>query len=329
MPTRFTFVAMLAASLAAIAFAAPARAQSASPSPAASPSAAPNPGVGGVLRYVIPSLAAPPAAPVAEPPTEPGFSGALEGFVNSWLTMVSRTQNDQPHWITPLVTVTPRLEQEYRYDQYFESARNGVATDNFGASKGLELIPQENIETIIGVPGFLKRNIPRNTDGFADWPFLVKLRLLSADEQHGNYIVTAFMGFSVPTGSNVNGNGHALFTPTLAMGKGFGDFDIQSTVGVTFPDGGLDRLGMPLAWNTTFQYHIAKYFWPEVETNYMWQSYGSDNGHNTLYLTPGLLIGRIPIHHRVGLTFGAGYQVAVTKYHGYNHNVVLTARIPF
>jgi hypothetical protein len=329
MPTRFTFVAMLAASLAAIAFAAPARAQSASPSPAASPSAAPNPGVGGVLRYVIPSLAAPPAAPVAEAPTEPGFSGALEGFVNSWLTMVSRTQNDQPHWITPLVTVTPRLEQEYRYDQYFESARNGVATDNFGASKGLELIPQENIETIIGVPGFLKRNIPRNTDGFADWPFLVKLRLISADEQHGNYIVTAFMGFSVPTGSNVNGNGHGEFTPTLAFGKGFGDFDIQSTVGVTFPAGGLDRLGMPLAWNTTFQYRIAKYFWPEVETNYTWQSYGSDNGHNTLYLTPGLLIGRIPIHNRVGLTFGAGYQVAVTKYHNYNHNVVLTARIPF
>jgi hypothetical protein len=28
---------------------------------------------------------------------------------------------------------------------------------------------------------------------------------------------------------------------------------------------------------------------------------------------PGLIIGRIPIYERVGLTFGAGYQVAVTK----------------
>src|SRR5487761_45544 len=179
MTTRFVFAATLTLSLAATAFAAPARAQSAAPSPSAAPQPPPNPGVGGVLRYVIPSLAAPPAPPAPEAPTGPGINGALEGFVNGWLAMVSRTQNDQPHWVTPLVTVTPRLEQEYRYDQFFQSARNGVATDNFGGSKGLELIPQENIETIIGVPAFVKRNIPRNTDGFADWPFLVKLRLLS------------------------------------------------------------------------------------------------------------------------------------------------------
>jgi hypothetical protein len=43
--------------------------------------------------------------------------------------------------------------------------------------------------------------------------------MLSANEEHGNYIVTAFMGFTVPTGSNVDGNGHSLFTPTLAAGK--------------------------------------------------------------------------------------------------------------
>ena len=141
------------------------------------------------------------------------------------------------------MTVTPRLEEEVRYDQLFQSSRNGLATDNFGGGKGMELIPFQNTEVIIGVPAFLKRNMPRNTDGFADWPFLVKYRLLSANEEHGNYIVTAFMGFSVPTGSNVNGNGHALFTPTLAAGKGFGDFDVQSTVGVTFPNGGLGPAG--------------------------------------------------------------------------------------
>ena len=258
-----------------------------------------------------------------------GFTDTIQGFVDSWLAMVSRTQAEQPHWVTPLVTVTPRLEQEVRYDQYFQSAKNGLAIDNFGGGKGLELIPEEHFETIIGMPAFLKRNDPRNTDGFADWPFLVKCRLLSANEEHGNYILTAFIGFSAPTGSQVNGNGHAIFTPTLAFGKGWGKFDFQSTVSVAVPNGGLDRLGMPVTYNTAFQYHVLKYFWPEVETNYTWQSYGDDNGHSTLYLTPGLLIGRIPIHDRVGLTFGAGYQVAVTEHRGYNHNVVLTARIPF
>ena len=257
------------------------------------------------------------------------LGSAVENYFINWFPRVTQIQSEQPHWITPLVTVTPRLEEEVRYDQFFQSSRDGLATDNFGGGKGIELIPFQNAEVIIGVPAFLKRNIPRNTDGFADWPFLLKYRLLSANEENGNYIVTAFMGFSVPTGSNVNGNGHALFTPTLAAGKGFGAFDVQSTVGVAFSNGGRNRLGMPLAFNTAFQYRLFRYFWPEFETNYSWQSYGGDTGHQMLYLTPGILIGRIPIHDRVGLTFGLGEQVAVMFHRNYNHNLILTARIPF
>ncbi|MGO9800081.1 MAG: hypothetical protein ACLPQ0_11520, partial [Candidatus Binatus sp.] len=148
------------------------------------------------------------------------FGSAIENYFLNWFPRVTQIQSEQPHWVTPLVTVTPRLEEEVRYDQFFQSSRDGLATDNFGGSKGIELIPLQNTEVIVGIPGFLKRNIPRNTDGFADWPFLVKFRLLSSNEEHDNYIVTAFLGFSVPTGSNVNGNGHFLFTPTLAAGKG-------------------------------------------------------------------------------------------------------------
>src|ERR1700691_3768648 len=132
--------------------------------------------------------------------------------------------------------------------------RDGVAVDNFGAGKGIELIPFQNTEVIVGIPAFLKRNIPRNTDGFADWPFLLKYRFLSANEENGNYILTGFLGFSVPTGSNVNGNGHFLFTPTLAGGQGWGDVDVQSTVGVTWSSGGLDRLGVAVGLNTAVPY---------------------------------------------------------------------------
>jgi hypothetical protein len=32
----------------------------------------------------------------------------------SWLDMVSASQAAQPSWMTPLVTATPRLEQEFR-----------------------------------------------------------------------------------------------------------------------------------------------------------------------------------------------------------------------
>jgi hypothetical protein len=35
-------------------------------------------------------------------------------FIDRYQARVLATQNEQPHWVTPLVTVTPRLEQELR-----------------------------------------------------------------------------------------------------------------------------------------------------------------------------------------------------------------------
>ena len=267
----------------------------------------------------------------------------LVNYFNDWFPRVTRIQNEQPHWITPLVTITPRLEEEYRYDQLWQAQPHGKALDNFGANKGLELIPFENTEIILGVPGWIAHNgaLPRKpkkgkkrapapvTDGWADETFLIKYRILSANEDSGNYLVTAFMGFSAPTGDDGNSAGHAIFTPTIAFGKGFGDFDFQSTVGVAIPNGGVDRLSMPLNWNTTFQYHIFKYFWPELEFNYTWFTLGENTGKSQLFITPGMIIGRIPIHDRVGITFGAGYQVAVTHHPIYNNAVIATGRIPF
>jgi hypothetical protein len=266
------------------------------------------------------------------------FGTAIEDYFINWFPRVTQIQSEQPHWVTPLVTVTPRLEEELRYDQLWQANAHGVATDNFGGSKGLELIPFQNTEVILGIPAWIAHNghilkssakKTEPTDGWADETFLVKYRLLSANEENGNYIVTAFMGFSAPTGDDDNSSGHALFTPTIAAGKGFDDFDVQTTCGVTFPNGGEDRLGWPLAWNTAFQYHVFKYFWPEFETNYTWFAQGERTGQSQLFLTPGILLGRIPIHDRVGVTIGSGFQVAVTHHPAYNNAVILSARIPF
>ncbi|MGH7915926.1 MAG: hypothetical protein ACREQE_00540, partial [Candidatus Binataceae bacterium] len=86
---------------------------------------------------------------------------------------------------------------------------------------------------------------------------------------------------------------------------------------------------MPLAWNTAFQYHLLRYFWPEFEVSYTWWPNGEREGESQVFLTPGIVIGRIPIHDRVGLTIGAGYQVAVTKNPQYNQSVIFSGRIPF
>jgi len=44
------------------------------------------------------------------------LSSAQSGFFADWFDMGSATQAQQPRWITPLATTTPRLEQEFRYD---------------------------------------------------------------------------------------------------------------------------------------------------------------------------------------------------------------------
>jgi hypothetical protein len=267
-----------------------------------------------------------------------GFFSAIKDYFLDWFPRVTRIQSEQPHWVTPIVTVTPRLEEEFRYDQFWQGNQYGQATDNFGGSKGLELIPFQNTEIILGVPAWIahnghiqhatKKKQPA-TDGWADETFLVKYRLLSANEENGYYIVTAFMGFSAPTGDDGNSNHHGIFTPTIAAGKGFGNFDVQITAGISLPDGGLQRLGMPLAWNTALQYRIFKYFWPEFEVNYTWWPNGQREGETQVFLTPGIIIGRIPIYERVGITAGLGYQVAVTSRPMYNHAAILTGRVPF
>ena len=277
------------------------------------------------------------------PVSNPSLLSPVVQYFVDWFPRVTRIQSEQPHWVTPLVTVTPRLEEEYRYDQLWQAQPHGKALDNFGANKGLELIPFQNTEIILGVPGWVAHNgaLPHKpkkgkkpgpkpaSDGWADETFLIKYRILSGNAENGDYILTAFMGFQVPTGDDGNSSGHTIYTPTIAFGKGFGNFDFQSTVGVAIPNGGVDRLSMPLNWNTALQYRIFRYFWPELEFNYTWFTLGENTGRSQLFITPGLLIGRIPIHDRVGMTFGAGYQVAVTHHPAYNNAVIATGRIPF
>ena len=56
-----------------------------------------------------------------------------QNWVDHWLSRVSATQAEQPHWTTPVATVTPRLEQEYRFDVLHEITPTGNLTNIDGA----------------------------------------------------------------------------------------------------------------------------------------------------------------------------------------------------
>jgi hypothetical protein len=258
------------------------------------------------------------------------------GFFHDWFAMVSETQAEQPHWITPLATTTPRLEQEFRYDIQWQTHNSGVTTDNYGVSKGLEIIPAKNFEVILAVPPYIVNNPDSPKDGFGDWQFLVKYRIAAGNEERGNYILTAFYQMTVPTGQNQEGALSPVITPTIAYGKGFGNFDVQGTLGGSLPTGNVDAIGHNLLWNNAFQYKIYKKFWPELEVNFN-HFYGGNNaivptahpGKTLVYLTPGLVLGRFKLKDRLGFTVGGGFEIAATKFHPTNHIPILSIRFPF
>jgi hypothetical protein len=177
------------------------------------------------------------------PPAETSGSNPVLDYFKDWFTRATETQDEQPRWATPVVTVTPRLEQEVRYDQLWESIPGGHQITSYGGGKGVELIPAKPIEVIIGIPAWQTENTHPEKSGWADETFLLKYRILSANADNGDYILTAFFGLSVPNGSTTWTSHHFMYTPTIAFGKGWGRFDFQSTLGITIPDNGAVKTG--------------------------------------------------------------------------------------
>lgn len=264
-----------------------------------------------------------------------------ESFFARRQAQVTATQNEQPHWVTPLVTVTPRLEQEFRTDFVRQTDGKLLPTWILDNGKGLEIIPARRIELLFNLPPFLLHQAAAHTsDGFGDVSFNSKYRFYARNEEHGNAIVTGFFAGSIPTGKNGNGSCCAVVTPTLAVGKGWGLLALTSTAGGSLPVTNAEGLGHTISWNNVGQYRLAKkgirrLLWPEVESNSSFFLGGPHDGKATTFLTPGLVFGPVKFADsgdrpgRLGFTIGAGEQIAVTRFHSTNHNLVITARMPF
>ncbi|HTZ72131.1 MAG TPA: hypothetical protein VMB71_15855 [Acetobacteraceae bacterium] len=277
-------------------------------------------------------------APLTPAPT-PGSApeANVSDYFDSWFQRVDEAQASQPHWMTPLVTVTPRLEEEVRVDVFYERLGNGNTLDSFGNGKGLEFIPTTTNEVILNAPTYIDRWGSKRAVGFGDWPFiLVKQRLFSANEANGNYIVSAFLGLQAPIGNAHFTNNAWIVTPTIAAGKGWGDFDVQATESVAIPTAYEKTIGTSFATNVAFQYHLLDVFWPEVEVNWTDWADGERGGKNQVFITPGIILGRFHLGGRLKAIFGVGYQVAVAPKlekepitPTYDESWVFTARLAF
>lgn len=269
--------------------------------------------------------------PAQEENPDAALSG---GFLEDYFRMVARAQDSQPHWISPLFTTTPRVNERFRYDFSFQARPGDVDLANYGSGKGLELILSDRVAVTFGIPAYLTRDGPRGTEsGWADETFQEKFRFASAPEDGGNYVFSGFFGVSVPTGSDAFTAGVPVYTPTLAFGKGWGSreegFDVQSTLGVSVPGGARARVGVPVVWSTTFQAHVGRFFWPEFEVALTHWTDGPSDGKWQAIATAGVVFGRFPIAGRLRCDVGFGYQWAISRYRTYDSAWLATARLPF
>jgi hypothetical protein len=259
---------------------------------------------------------------------------AQDNFFSRWEQRTTRIQSKQPSWSVPLVAPYPMLIQVFRADFTRQVTPALTDTWNYGASRGLNLVPGFNSEFDVYYPPYIQHNAKGAKDGFSDVGFLGKYRFLSANEKNGNYMLSAQVVATIPTGSYSNGSTDASVSPTLLGGKGFGHFDVISSLGGTLPTGDTVKLGRSIVWNTTAQYRLYKYVWPEVESNATFFHGGKNDGKMQNFVTPGVTFSKFKFRPQVAssrpaIAFGGGEQIATSAFHTYNHNLVLTARLIF
>jgi hypothetical protein len=255
--------------------------------------------------------------------------GKRWNLFRAWLDMADQVQATQPDWVSPLATTSGRLKQEFRYDIWDQPSSGGNRSYQFGGNKGLEFITSSRTQILIGVPTYTLVSPSGPPGGFGDLPLMLKFRISSAKRTEGNYLVTFLVAATAPTGSHRYGAGEGVVTPTMAFGKGWGRFDVQSTLGVNLPTGDTAKLGRQVLWNTVFQYQAAGKLWPELEANCTWFTTGKYAGETQLFLTPGLEIGRVHLAGRFRFSTAVGVQIAATQFHSYDHRWMFSTRVSF
>jgi hypothetical protein len=108
----------------------------------------------------------------------------------------------------------------------------------------------------------------------------------------------------------------------------------MSSLGGGLPTSQTATSGRTIQWNTVAQYHVKKYFFPELELNSTSYVGGSRDGKTQMFLSPGILFGKFAFKpedpkSRIGMVAGVAFQTAVTSFHTYNHAGVVSVRFAF
>jgi len=238
----------------------------------------------------------------------------------------------EPTWPTPLVQSDPRLTQYYRFAFSNQYTPLRTQTVSYGNGRGGGLVAWNRVEFDFLPPPYIQHNSTA-IDGFGDTSLLVKLRLVSGNADHGNYILTAIGSHSFATGSAKNGALTDSWTATLAGGKGLTrQINVESSLGGTLPTGMIAAQGRTIVWNAIVQDHLPHHVWLELENNATFYRGGSHDGLTQNFVTPGAFYVFRPARWKPAhpyLVFDGGMQIATSGFHTYNHNLIAEMRILF
>jgi hypothetical protein len=254
-------------------------------------------------------------------------------FLANYEHRVKVTVAQQPAWPVPVVAPSSGIVQLARFDFVHQYTSTHTLTETYGNGKGFNFIPFYRTEIDVNLPPIIEHNNPKAVDGAGDFSMVLKYRLVSGNDKHHNYSISAQVQGVGTTGSYKNGTFRNQINPTVIAGKGFGRFDVQSSIGGVLPVGSVHTVGRNVVWNTVGQYRATKLLWPEVEVNSTFYHLGPNDGKNQTFVMPGMMTSRIPLTRdktsRLGLIVGAGMQIATSSFHAYNHALVISSRVTF
>jgi hypothetical protein len=75
--------------------------------------------------------------------------------------------------------------------------------------------------------------------------------------------------------------------------------------------------------------HALRYLWPDCEINGTFFEGGPSANKVQVLVTPGVVVVRFGVGHALSAVVGLGDEIAVSPYHNFTRNDIISLRFPF
>lgn len=261
----------------------------------------------------------------------PTLVRAQQGVYERFRTQNAAMTDVQPSWMGPLIQSDVRLTQAVRISVSAAHAP-GEQILSYGNNHGISFLGGRRFQFDFNPPSYFRNHAAAFPDGFGNASTQVKYRIFSGNAEHGNFAVTAILSRGFGGGFQQNGMLTGFYCPKLGAGKAFGRFNVQSVINGVLPTGKIAEQGRVVEWNTTAQVHASAHSWFDIENNSAYFFGGSADGNAQNFITPAafyMFRRRSWESTHTAFVVDAGIQIATSRFHLYDHNLITEMRILF